>query len=128
MKEIREKYDARFLAFILLLASAMGLAAGSGKGWIEGVAVFAIVMGGWLVIPLIPWSGLELLQKNERDERQGLLGIEAMAIAGGVMMLVALGGAIVDLAHSRAGEFQTMCVVGGVAFLIACLVLPRVRH
>jgi glucose dehydrogenase len=126
--KIREKYDVRFLAFILLLATAIGVTTGVGEDWQAGLRSFGVIMGFWLIVPLVPWGRLELLQARDKDERQHQLGMEAAAIAGIIMIFVALGGAMVDAAHGREGTYSTMCVVGGVSFLLACLVLPRVRR
>lgn len=117
-----------FLSFVFLLAVVIGVVHTLGSGWQKGVQSFAVVFGGWLLLSFLPWSRLELLQSHRPDERQGALGMEAAAVTGIVMVWVALGGAMVDAAQGREGEFGLMATVGGATFLVACLILPRVRR
>ena len=117
-----------FLTFVFFLAVLMGVVQAMGSTWKQGLLSFAIVFGFWLLISFIPWNGLELLQAHNPDERQGALGLEACAFSGIVMVLVALAGAMIDMAQGQSGDFLIMCVVGGASFLLASLALPRMRH
>ena len=122
-----------FLVFDFLLSLMLAVAMGVGAGWGAGVAGFCIAFGYGLAVSFIRHPAFELLGPNGQrsyvqDERQGALGVEAVAVSGMVMSVVALAGGAVELARGGLGPFGVMASIGGASFVAASLVLPRVRR
>jgi len=118
----------RFLIFIFCLAVTWGVVRGIGSGWQDGLIGFGIIFGFWVVVSFSRGDWLAQLRPGDpQDERQGQIGIESLAVTGAVMGLFALIGGMVDASRGEVGPYGVMCAVGGGAFLLAQLVLPRLR-
>ena len=118
----------KFLLFVFVLATIMGVATTLGSGWAAGLRSFLIVFGFWVVINLTRSERFAQLRAGDRhDERQAQIGIESMAVSGAAVVLTALVGGVFELADGRSGPFSLLCAVGGASFLLAQLLLPRWR-
>lgn len=127
MKQITENRRG-FLAYIVVLAAAFAAAEWVGNGPAAAVRSFAIIVGGWLLILYLPWSGFALLRPARKDEREGSIGMESAAITGIVVTWVAVLGGMVDMAKGGdGGAFALVAAVAGATFLACMLILPRVR-
>lgn len=115
------------LVFAFALALLIGGAMAFGQDLVAGALGFGIVFGWAVVTCFVSPGRFELLRVGPKDERQEGLNLEAMSVAGAATMLAALIGAVWDLAHDRVGAYAVICVVSGLAFLVAQLTLPRVR-
>jgi len=119
-----------FLIFIFCLALVQSVAIGIGSGWRDGALSFAIVMGFWLLLAFLPANLVPSMLRPGRtqDEREKGVGMEALSITAIVMVYVSLGGAMWEQATTGdLGAFGVMATVGGLTFLLACVLLPRFR-
>lgn len=118
----------KFLVFVFLLATVMGIATYVGAGLWPAVRSFLIVAGFWTLVTFSRSDWLSQLRAGEhKDERQGQIGIEALAVTGAVTGFFALAGGIYETADGRSGPYSLMCVVGGATFLLASVLLPLRR-
>jgi hypothetical protein len=95
-------------------------------GFAVGLAVFYVVAAviAWL------WSGgkgdVAAIMRAGGDERQRGLDRDATTIAGYAMVIAAIAGTVVQVARGESpGGYGVMCVVGGVTYVVALLVLQR---
>ncbi len=117
-----------FLAFISVLATALGIVSYLGDGVAAGIRSFLIVAVFWTVISFSRSDWLAQLRAGEhQDERQGQIGIEALAVTACVLVAAALSGGMYETAQGRSGPYSVMCVVAGATFLLASVLLPRRR-
>jgi hypothetical protein len=108
-----------------VLGTAIAIGSWIGQGWkaaigVELVTVLAacgyFVLGG-------RDSDLGALFGAKADERQTSIGMRATALAGNVMVVVAIGGVVVATAvGSSAWPFFLFCAVGASAFLVGLFV------
>ena len=78
------------------------------------------------------WAGgqgdLAAIMRAGGDERQKIIDRDATSITGLAMALAAVTGSIVAIAgNDNPGAFGVMCVVGGLSYTVALLVLRRRR-
>lgn len=119
-------------------AAAAILAVGGGAlaaaAWIGGdpviaigLVVFYVLAGGVACI----WAGRDsdvgAIMRAGGDERQRRLDRDATAVAGLVMALTAIVGAIVSTAlnSGNPGGYGVICFVGGVSYVVALFVTKR---
>ena len=63
---------------------------------------------------------------DARDERLIALDLRATAISGGVLILLVLGGFVVDIARGGDGSpYAWLAAVAGVTYLVSLFVLSR---
>ena len=131
MREAGSRYwnHRQHLVFCAFLGAAMGVAMGLGEGSVwRGLVGFSIVFGWGLITTLLPKDRFELVHVGApQDERQSRLNTEAVEISAYAMGLFALAGSMWEMAHGRTSVLTWVCFVGGVSFLLAQLILPRVR-
>ena len=112
-------------AFCLLLGVLLG-----GAAWIgdrPGFGAFALVL--MAAIGLAFAFGGETLRGlggRDRDERWASIDLRATAISGAAVIIVAIGGFVVEIARGEDGMPYTMLgAVGGGVYLLAVLILRR---
>ena len=131
MREAGSHYLNRpqHLIFCACLGAVMGVAMGVGEDSVWWGAVgFAIVFGFGLITTLLPRSTFELMRTGDpQDERQARLNAQAVEISAYAMGIFALGGSMWEMAQGRQSVLTWVCFVGGVSFLLAQLILPRLR-
>ena len=119
-------------------AAAAILAVGGGAlaaaAWIGGDPVIAIGLVVFYVLAgavAYVWAGRDsdvgAIMRAGGDERQRRLDRDATAVAGLVMALTAIVGAIVSTAlnSGNPGGYGVICFVGGVSYVVALFVLKR---
>jgi hypothetical protein len=131
MREAGSRYLTRrqHLAFGAGIGGLMGVATGLGENsfwW--GAYGFLIVFGFSLITTLLPKDKFELMHSGDpQDERQVRLNTEAVELSAYAMGMFALCGSMWEMAHGRDSVLMYVCVVGGASFLLAQLILPKVR-
>ena len=108
------------------IAIALWVSASHRLAIVVGVLYLLLAVGAYL------WSGgrgdVAAILRVQGDERQRGLDRDATAITGAAMSVVAIVGAIVEIAHNaNPGAYGVMCVVGGVAYSVSLFVLRRRR-
>lgn len=124
----RSMSKRQFMIFVFCLAVVWGVARGIGSGWKDGLIGFAIIFGFWAVINLTRGDRFAQLRVDgPLDEREQRIGDESLALTAFTTGGVALIGAMIDASQGEFGQYAVICVVGGATFLLAQLVLPRLR-
>jgi len=107
-------------AAAVVLGSAIAIGAGVGAGWgaALGVELFTVVgAAGYFVLGGRD-SDVGALFGARPDERQASIGMRATALAGSVLILVAIGGVVITMATGKPDwPFLLFCVVGGGTYL-----------
>ncbi len=101
--------------------------------WISGEHGLAIGLVVFYVIAAVIawlWAGgkgdVAAIMRVGGDERQRGLDRDATTIAGYAMVIAAITGAVVQIARGEGpGAYGVMCLVGGVTYVVALLVLQR---
>ena len=100
--------------------------------WIGGhPGVAAAMIGVYVVLAVIAliWSGgrgdVAAILRGGGDERQRTLDLRATAAAGIVTTIVAIAGAIVNIARTggNPGPYGVICMVLGISYSVALAVL-----
>ena len=92
-----------------------------------GLVVFYAIAGGVAYV----WAGRDgdvgAILRAGADERQNRLDRDATALAGLALALAAIVGAIISTARNGGdpGGYGVICVVGGVSYALALVVLKR---
>ncbi len=112
-------------AATVVLGSAIAIGAGVGAGWGAALTLelFTLVgAAGYFVLGGRD-SDVGALFGSRPDERQASIGMRATALAGIVLILVAIGGVVISLAAGKpAWPFLLFCVVGGGTYLVGLVV------
>ena len=103
--------------------------------WVSGSRAWALVaLGIYLVLAAIAfvWAGrtgdIAAILRVGGDERQRGLDRDATAIAGFVMTLVAIVGAVVEIGRTGdPGVYGLFCAVGGTVYAVSLIELRRRR-
>ena len=116
-------------AVTIVLGSAIAIGAWVGRGWGAALVIeLGTVVGaaGYLVLGGRD-SDVGALFGHSPDERQASLGMRATALAGNVLILVAIGGTVIAIAvGTPVWPFLLFCFVGGATYLVG-LVIYRDR-
>ncbi|HEY8729695.1 MAG TPA: hypothetical protein VIL94_08930 [Acidothermaceae bacterium] len=114
--------------FVVVLGGAetVGAWAGGHHGLAVGIGAFYVIAS----LGVYVWSGrrgdVAALLRADGDERQRQLDMRATAIAGLVMIVCCIAGAVVNLAHGGSGgPWAVLAAVGGLAYAVA---LAGLRH
>jgi uncharacterized membrane protein len=103
-------------------------AGGSGRG--------AVVVGGlYAAMALAAWiwtgrrSEVAAILRSDGDERIRQIDRDATAVTGVILCLAAVVGAVVETAlhHGNPGAFGLMCLIGGISYCTALVVLRSRR-
>jgi hypothetical protein len=107
-------------------AIALGTLIGAGWGSALGVEVFtALATVGYFVLGGRD-SDFGAIFGSRPDERQTGIGVQASAMAGNAMAVVALGGVIIASAMGRlVWPFALLCAVGGATYVLGLLIYRR---
>jgi len=116
-------------AVTLVLGTAIAIGAWVGKGWGAALVIeLGTVVGatGYFVLGGRD-SDVGALFGSRPDERQASIGMRSTALAGNVLVLVAIGGTVIATAVGTAvWPFLLFCFVGGATYLVG-LVIYRDR-
>lgn len=116
------------------VATLVGLGgAVSAATWVSGDHGFAVAMGVfYAVAALVTYvvsggdNDFAAIMRTDGDERQRGLDREATRLSGLAMGGFAIAGTIVQLARGEdPGGFVWTCTVGGIAYVVALVVLRR---
>jgi hypothetical protein len=116
-------------ATAFVLGSAIAVGAWIGSGWAAAVGIETVAIAGAIFYYLFARrdSDVGALFGSRPDERQASISMRSTALAGNVLILMAIGGVVVTFALAKpAWPFLLFCVVGGVTYL-AGLVIYRDR-
>jgi hypothetical protein len=127
---IRRGHRGAAAAVLLVGGVAVAVAtwANGQYGWSIGIlTLYAALAAGAFV-----WAGrrsdVGALLRADGDERQRGLDRDATAMTGLVLSLVAVVGAVVEIARTGdPGVYGLFCVVGGVVYAVSLAVLRRRR-
>lgn len=120
-------YRGAAAAVLLIGGGAVAMAA-----WVGGhPGVSAVVIGAYIVLAIIAfvWSGgrgdVAAIMRGGSDERQRSIDLRATAVAALATGLVALGGAVVNIARTggNPGAYGVICMVFGISYGVALAVL-----
>jgi hypothetical protein len=93
-----------------------------------GQAVFAVVLmttfGAALAFSPSEWA---VAQGRDADERQRAINDQAVRHAYGAVIVVAVGGFLVELYRGTAGPFTLISAVGGFVHMASLAILQRRR-
>ena len=107
----------------ITLGSAVG---GDSAGDIGALAAITVVASVGYVLIGSTDTDFGTLMASSPDERQATLNVQAAALAGGVMVVVIIVGAVVELAFGHTGQPWVLLGAGyGVAYLAALALLRR---
>jgi hypothetical protein len=113
----------------LVLGSSIAVGAWIGYGWGAALGIEAVTIAGAALYYLLGGrdSDVGALFGSRPDERQASINMRSTALAGNVLILVAIGGVIVTLALAKpVWPFLLFCFVGGATYLMG-LVIYRSR-
>jgi hypothetical protein len=116
------------LGCCVILGLAMGVLIGGNSTIVAGVVTAAIVIGYGVAVTLLGSRSetAKLLSGGESDERQALIQLKAAAFTGIVLVVVVLGGALVELAQGENdGPFVWLGAAGGATYVLASAYLSR---
>jgi hypothetical protein len=121
--------NSRVLRLVPGLVVAALVAFAAALGHQSGVAVSAFVLiGGLQLYEVYGKTEWAKLSGPDADERQRAIGREAALVSYAAMMLVAVGGFLVEVVRGTApGPFTLVCAVGGFTLMLAQFVLTRRR-
>jgi drug/metabolite transporter (DMT)-like permease len=106
-----------FLGLVMLTASSLGGHPGLGLAMLGIMVAFGSVF-------LLGGRNETIRLMGRPDERWRAIDLAATAIAGLVLITVVIGAFVWELAHGRDGSpFTQLGAIGGVAYLVALLVL-----
>ena len=115
----------------VLVVGGGALAAATWIGGEHGLSVGLVIFYGIAATIAYVWSGRDsdvaAIMRAGGDERQRRLDHDATALAGLAMGATAIIGAIVEAArnHGDLGGYGVICAVGGIAYVVALVVLKR---
>ena len=114
----------------LVLGSSIAVGAWIGAGWGAALGIEAVTIAGACPLYTSSVGGISddgALFGARPDERQASINMRSTALAGNVLILVAIGGVIVTSALAKpVWPFSLVCVVGGATYLMG-LVIYRSR-
>lgn len=116
------------LGCCVALGLTMGVLVGLNSTIIAGVVAATIVIGYGVAVTLLGSHSetAKLLSGGESDERQALIQLKAAAFTGIVLVVVVLGGALVELAQGEnGGPFVWLGAAGGATYILASAHLSR---
>ena len=131
MKETRTGHRSAPAVTLVLLGGA--LTVGTWVGGQHGLALGLVAFYAVTSVVAYLWAGgkgdVAAIMRAGGDERQRSLDRDAAAVTGFVLCLAAVLGAAVEAARhgGNPGDFQLMCVVGGLTYVVSLAVLRRRR-
>ncbi len=98
--------------------------AGGAHGWAVGLSVFYLTAAGVAYAWSTRDSDTAAILRAAGDERQRRMDRDATAVAGLVMIVAAVAGAVVEAArhHGDPGAYGLMCAVGGISYALSLAV------